>query len=67
MHNASGGRAAFFFITIRWARESSKGEPGKCAGMAWFAWSDLPDAMIVDCCVALGPSESGHLYSEYGW
>lgn len=39
-------RVDFFFTTSRWSGEPRLMEPGKAAGLDWFALDDLPDPVV---------------------
>ncbi|WP_280455526.1 NUDIX hydrolase [Nocardia brasiliensis] len=68
MHNSSsGGRMAFFFTVDTWADEAVNLEPEKCAKIAWFDTSELPDRMIGYCRTALGEIAASESFSVFGW
>ncbi len=52
MHRTGGNgqaideRVDFFFTTTRWRGEPRLMEPGKAAGLAWFALGELPDPVV---------------------
>ena len=52
MHRTGGNgqaideRVDFFFTTSRWRGEPRLMEPGKAAGLSWFALGELPDPVV---------------------
>jgi 8-oxo-dGTP diphosphatase len=67
--NGSGPepRLGLFFATNHWIGEPVNREPTKCAGIAWFTLSDLPDRIIDYPAAGIHAFRNGHVFSIRGW
>ena len=68
MHRRSTAeRVSFFFTADEWQGEPQNREPHKCSELAWYPLPALPGNLIPYIRHAIGCTQRGQVYSEFGW
>ncbi len=60
-------RVDFFFRVLKWDREPSNSEPGKCDDLRWTPVDDLPVNTVPYVRQAIENVRSAVLFQEFGW